>query len=484
MDNRILMQKKKEQTDSSALFISRKECEMQSAVKKTLQSAGVEEGDNIVVAVSGGIDSLVLLDLLRTIADEIGVNIVVCHVDHQMRAESAQDAKYVSDLCERWQIRCHTERVDVWARVRRMGESPEEAARNLRYEVLGRLSQELGGAKVVLAHHQDDQAETVLLHLLRGTGLRGLGGMRLLQKNLIRPLLPFKKQELEKYAAIHDLIPCEDVTNYDTKYLRNRIRHQLLPELESCQPQIRQMLCRLATLSQEDEDYLEMAAESCWHQIVTTDGARCEVDRKAFCHMPIAMQRRLVRRGVQTVLNEEGGLSFAHSERLRLMIIQGHVGAVCPLKGKGILRCDYEKAIFSISNDIAGAKVLPRQLIIGENVVLDEVGIAIQADIKDIPDAHYEVWFDAEKVAFPLHIRSRRMGDVIATCGKNGKKKLKKELIDCKIAVLERDKIPIVCDANDTILWVVGVRTTNVAQVNSNTKQYLCLKSEKEIVLL
>lgn len=468
----------------SALFISRKEYEMQSAVKKTLQSAGVKAGDNIVVAVSGGVDSLVLLDLLRSIAGEIGVNIVVCHVDHQMRTESAQDAKYVSDLCERWKIRCHTERVDVWARVQRTGESPEEAARNLRYEVLGRLSQELGGVKIVLAHHQDDQAETVLLHLLRGTGLRGLGGMRLFQKNLLRPLLPFKKRELEEYAAIHGLIPCEDVTNYDTKYLRNRIRHRLLPELESYQPQIRRMLCRLATVAQEDEDYLEMAADSYWKQIVVLSDGRCEVKRAAFCDIPMAMQRRIVRRAVETVLGCEGGLSFVHSERLRLMIAEGHVGAVCPLKEKGILRCDYEKAIFSCQPDMPCERLVPRQLLIGETQILDEVGIRIWADIKEVPDPQYEVWFDAEKVSFPLHIRSRHAGDVIATRGKRGKKKLKKELIDCKIAVLERDKIPLVCDADDTILWVVGVRTANVAQVNSDTKQYLCLKSEKEIILL
>lgn len=468
----------------SALFISKKECEMRSAVKKTLQSAEVKAGDHIIVAVSGGIDSLVLLDLLRSIADEIGIMIVVCHVDHQMRAESVQDAKYVSDLCERWQIKCHTERVDVWARVQRTGESPEEAARNLRYEVFGRLSQELGGAKIVLAHHQDDQAETVLLHLLRGTGLRGLGGMRLFQKILLRPLLPFKKRELEEYAAIHGLTPCEDITNYDTKYLRNRIRHQLLPELELYQPQIRRMLCRLATVAQDDEDYLETEAESYWNRIVSFSEGRCEVKRDAFCDIPMAMQRRIVRRAVETVLGCEGGLSFAHSERLRLMIAEGHVGTVCPLKEKGILRCDYEKAIFSCQSEKPCERLTPRQLMLGETRILDEVGIRIRADIKEVPDPQYEVWFDADKVSFPIHVRSRRAGDVIATRGKRGKKKLKKELIDCKIAVLERDKIPLVCDANDTILWVIGVRTANVAQVNSDTKQYLCLKCEKEIVLL
>lgn len=455
---------------------------MQSAVEKTLQKAGVKAGDALIVAVSGGVDSLVLLHLLRHIAERMAIRPVVCHVNHQMRAEAGEDANYVAGLCDTWQIPCRIACVDVWSRVQETGESAEEAARNLRYNVLYRISDELDGAKIVLAHHQDDQAETVLLHLLRGTGLSGLGGMRTIRKRLLRPLLPFAKNELIAYAKEHRLIPCEDMTNYDTAYLRNRIRHKLLPELESYQPKIRQSLCQLATLAQDEEDFLEVMTDSYWNRVARTATRRCEIDRRLYRSLAIAMQRRLLRRAVQWVLGKVGGLSFVHGERLREMIVSAHSGSTCPLLTVGILRCEYERAVLSYEED-SPVQVSERQLPVGEDVVLEEVGVSLRADIRETPEAQYDLCFDAEKVAFPLHIRSRRAGDILLTRGQAGKKKLKKELIDCKIAILERDRIPLVCDANDTILWVVGVRGANVAQVTPDTKQYLCLKSKKEIVL-
>lgn len=467
----------------SALFISKKECEMRSAVKKTLRAAGVKEKDRLIVAVSGGVDSIVLLHVLRGLAEEMAIELIVCHVDHRMRDESAHDAEYVAEMCHKWNITCRTECVDVWARVRTTGESPEEAARNLRYDVFYRLSEELGGAKIVLAHHRDDQAETVLLHLLRGTGTCGLGGIRRVRGRLLRPFLMFAKSELEAYAAEYGLVPCVDMTNYDTKYLRNRIRHQLLPELESYQPQVRRMLCRLAQLSQEEEDFMEAATDGYWERIMQVGDEGCAVDREAFRQTPLAIQRRLVRRAVQTVLDREGGLSFAHSERLRQMITDGRTGTVCPLSERGILRCAYDRAVFEVQERIKMQGIAERCLAIGEENAVEECHTTIRVEIKDTLDGTENVVFDADLAVLPLHIRSRRAGDVIATRGKAGKKKLKKELIDCKIAISERDMIPLVCDANDTILWVVGVRTANIAQVNAQTKQYLCLKSKKEIVL-
>lgn len=452
---------------------------MRSAVKETLQKANVKVGDRLIVAVSGGVDSLVLLHLLRDIADEMTLELTVCHVDHQMREASASDARKVEDLCRKWRIVCRTRRVDVWERVRMTGQSPEEAARDLRYGVLYCLSEELGNAKIVLAHHQDDQAETVLLHLLRGSGIRGLGAMRSVRGRLLRPLLTFAKHELETYAQEHGLIPCEDMTNYDTRYLRNRIRHDLLPVLTSYQPQIRKGLCQLAELSQDDDDFLETMAERYWDRIVRTKKLRCEVDRAAFRQAPIAMQRRIIRRAVQTVGQQSGGVSFTHSERLRQTVADGRVGAVCPLGERGILRCDYDQAIFQEKQDMRAVKLTRRELTLGHDTVIEQADMVICAEIKDALDGQEEAVFDAAAVSLPLHVRGRRAGDVIATHGKTGKKKLKKELIDCKIAVLERDRLPLVCDADDTILWVVGIRKANIAEVNSDTKQYLCLKSKR-----
>ena len=452
---------------------------MRDTVKRTL--LGIEPNRPLVLAVSGGVDSLVLLHLLTDMRDEMGRDLFVCHVDHAMRDVSADDARYVETLCETWGVPCYTERVDVWERVRETGESPEEAARNLRYGVLRRYAKKLGGAYIVLAHHAGDQAETVLLHLLRGSGTTGLGGMRIVSGDLVRPLLSFDKQAIEAYARAHDIVPCEDETNSDITYLRNRVRRVLLPELASYQPQIAESLCRLASVMQADEDFLAQATDEWWARIVRTDSGRIIVARKAFCEAPLALQRRLVRKCVSAVLGRVGGLSLAHCDRLRDMIACAHAGSRCPIRGEGYLTTTYDEAIFSRGEEAHTVKIDKRPLPLGEATVLEAVGITVRAELTDTMDRRDSVYFDADKVAFPLHVRSRKDGDIIAARGKTGKKKLKKELIDCKIAVSERDSIPLVCDADDNILWIVGIRTAHIAQPDEQTKQYLCLTSEKEI---
>ncbi len=463
----------------SALFIYvRKGSKMRDTVKRTL--LGIEQKRPLVLAVSGGVDSLVLLHLLVDLREEMGLDLFVCHVDHAMRDVSADDARYVEMLCETWGVPCYTERVDVWKRVRLAGESPEEAARNLRYGVLRRYAKKLGGAYIVLAHHAGDQAETVLLHLLRGSGTTGLGGMRIVSGDLVRPLLSFDKQEIEAYARAHDIVPREDETNSDITYLRNRVRHVLLPELASYQPQIADKLCRLANIMQADEDFLEQATDEWWARIVRTDSGRIIVARKPFREAPLAIQRRIVRRCVSAVLGRVGGMSLVHCDRLREMISCAHAGSRCPITGEGQLTCMYDEAVFSHGEPHA-AKLTARPLPLGGATVLDKVGITVRAELTDTMDRPDAVYFDADKVVFPLHVRSRKDGDIITTRGKTGKKKLKKELIDCKIAVTERDSIPLVCDADDNILWVVGVRTAHIAQPDIDTKRYICFTSEKEI---
>ena len=451
---------------------------MRDTVKRTLLD--LDKDRPLVLAVSGGVDSLVLFDLLVRLKDEMELRLSVCHVDHAMRDASADDARYVASLCEMRGIDCHTERVDVWRRVQETHESPEEAARNLRYGVLRRYADSIGGAYIVLAHHAGDQAETVLLHLLRGSGTTGLGGMRVISGDLVRPLLAVTKDAIEAYAREHDIIPREDETNSDITYLRNRVRHVLLPELTAYQPQIVGNLCRLATVVQADEDFLEEMADEWWERIAHAEDGRIIVSRDGFYKAPLAIRRRLVRRAVSTILGHDGGLSLAHCDRLCEMVISAHAGSRCPIARTGHLTCTYDEAIFSHAQQRT-AKLVARQLPLGEKIVIEEVGITLYAELTSAMNRDGNVYFDADKIAFPLCIRSRREGDIIASRGKTGKKKLKKELIDCKIAVTERDSVPLVCDADDRILWVVGVRIAHTARPDANTKQYLYLTSEKEI---
>ncbi|MDE3230057.1 MAG: tRNA lysidine(34) synthetase TilS, partial [Chloroflexota bacterium] len=298
-------------------------------------------GATVVAAVSGGADSLCLLGTLLALreARQSGApgEIVVATLDHGLRgAAGAEDARWVAELAASLGLRCIAGQVDARAHAKARRLSPEDAARRLRYTFLRRVAGEVGAARIALGHTLDDQAETVLLHLLRGSGLDGLAGMRPLRGDLARPLLELTHAQTVAWCAARGWLPREDVTNRDERYLRNRVRRRLLPLLEAYNPGVRRTLARNAAYIADDLALLEALTDEAWAEaVVGEDAARIELRLASLREAAPALRRRLLRRAARRLASDDateaGGLEARHMALIERLIAGGRTGAMLTL---------------------------------------------------------------------------------------------------------------------------------------------------------
>ena len=298
----------------------------------------VSRGNRVLIGVSGGADSVALLHLLAALRSSLGIDLLIGHVDHQLRVDSAQDAEEVATLAKRLGVPLECVTRDVRREAEGRGWSLEDAARRVRYEALRDIARRGGASRLALAHTADDQAETVLMRLIRGAGLTGLTGIprtRPLQEIVvIRPLLGFWRSELLAYLAHHQLTYCEDPTNRDPAFLRNRIRTQLLPVLErEYNPHIKALCCQLAEQCQVDRAYLQAAATRYWKRLVKRHGHTLLIRREGLARQPEAIQRSLVRLAIQQLQGDLNGFEFRHWRQIQRLTTGQPVGAVVDLPG-------------------------------------------------------------------------------------------------------------------------------------------------------
>jgi tRNA(Ile)-lysidine synthase len=375
-------------------------------------------GEAVVAGVSGGPDSTALAHA----AAQAGARVTVAHLDHGWRPGSAADAEAVAELSRRLRAPFRTERAEGLRR-------SEAAARAARYEFLARVAREVGAAKVAVAHTADDQAETVLMRLIRGAGLDGLAGMPRRRPlvpgvELVRPLLRVPRARVLAYCREHDLPWLEDETNRDRAWLRNRVRHELLPLLERrFNPRVREALLRTAALLADDA-----AALDGWtRREYRRDGGGLVLDGS----LPVAVRRRLVRR----FWAEETGLPPLPSRHVERLL----AGPASLPRGWRGERRDGRLWLRAAASDRPApfSYVLP-------------VPGAV-----DVPEAGVRV--TAEGEGGPLVVRSRRAGDRLRPWGGRGERKLQDVLVDAKVPRDERDRLAIVTAPDGTLLWVVGV---------------------------
>ncbi len=280
---------------------------------------------HVVLAVSGGVDSLCMADAVLAIAPRLALRPLIAHLDHGLRGdESAADAEYVRAYAAGRDVPCTIERTDVMALARAHKQSVELAAREARYRFLARAAEAHDARLVALAHHADDQAETVLLRLIRGTGLHGLRGMQMhdvlpTAPHLIavRPLLRISRAEIEQYCREQKLQPRHDATNDALHHTRNRIRHELLPFLERYNPNIRTTLTRLADTVASDVEIVEQATQAAFDRIARPAGAGIEIDRQAWRALPQGLQRATLREAVRRSKGDVTGLQYSAVEEAR-----------------------------------------------------------------------------------------------------------------------------------------------------------------------
>lgn len=438
----------------------------------------IEKGDRVIVAVSGGPDSMALLHILQNLAGEMQFDLVAAHINHGLRPEADEEQRFVAKQCRRWNVSCYTEEINVRDLARQSKTSLEDAGRIARYRFLNALQAQLGAQSIATAHHRDDVAETVLLHLLRGAGLQGLRGILPRNGQIIRPLLPLGKEQLLSYLNQHDIKYCLDMSNVDPTFLRNRIRQQLIPELQqNYNPRIVDSLNQMAELLRADHELLEQEIERYWGMVLLkADNNTIILDHSGFIKAPLAAQRRLIMRAFSVLTGQAGWEGQDVEQVLRLSTKMGSA-KVLQLKKKVRVNKSYDKMIFTktwsrpikFSLDIS----VPGQLSLPDGG--PSYHFYLQNHQHYIPQAE-DICLDYDKMVLPLILRSRQEGDVFWPAGFSGHKKIKKYFIDQKIPCWERDMVPILASREGEIYAVLGHCIGQQAVVDLQTRTLLVIK--------
>ena len=418
----------------------------------------LQTGQSVAVALSGGRDSVCLLHILNQLSNGLSFHLMAVHVNHGLREEADQDEAFCRQLCRGWGIELQVKRVDVSARVRETGESVEEAARNLRYEAFEKVIAEGTAQRIALAHHQQDQAETVLLHLLRGSGLTGLCGMKALRLPYIRPLLEVDKAEIGAYIIQNELPYVEDGSNQDTAFRRNHIRHQLLPLLQQeYNPEIVKSLAQMAMRLQEEEAYLEEQTPE-----VPEDG----LSVSWLTQYPINLEKRILRKWLRKKGLEQD-VQQVHLDQL-IDLAKGKTGRRISLP-KGLT---IEKAydILNIRRSVPCPALQQGFPSFEMDFIPLETARRQWNSREQVPALPEEKWLSADELKQRPVWRTRRTGDYIVAAG--GRKKLKDFMIDEKIPRAERDSLPLLADGAH-VLWVFGYRISDAVKITENTQRVL-----------
>ena len=469
-----------------------------SALRREIVSNGLV-GASLVVAVSGGPDSTALAHGLAALRDELGLRLHAAHLDHGLRPEASDaDADFVRGLADGLGMPLTIERVDTPAFRAERKLSTEDAARRLRYGFLARVVEEQGADCVALGHTLDDQAETALMHVLRGSGLAGLRGMRAVSRmdvegeravTLFRPMLPVAKSETLAYCAENGLAARLDESNLSTEFTRNRVRLELMPQLERYNPSVRDALSRLAAAAAMDMDFIMGEVERAADGVLAVEGDSATFDRRGFTGLHPAIGRHLLMYAVRALRGDGADLEASHvSDMFRLMSE--------PSSGKGVdlpggMRFQtvggHARIAPSVSDDCPLPEGVGAPFPIRVPGVTDLGGWRITACVEAASEGGFPASakggtafmerFDADVMGERLLVRRRVAGDRFQPLGMVGEKKLKRFMIDEGVPRSWRDRVPLV-ESGGRIAWVVGWRMADWAKVRGDSRRVLRVEFE------
>ena len=441
----------------------------------------VRAGQRVLCALSGGADSVALAHILRSAADAAGYEVCAAHVHHGIRAESDEEFEFVKSLCDSMDMRLFTTRVDVPRIAQNTGEGIESAARRIRYEFFYRTAREQNCDLIALAHHSRDQAETVLMHALRGASVSGLAGMRPKSGMLIRPLLDVDPEELREYLNEHNLDFREDKTNADTRYTRNYVRHVILPDCERAYPGSRAGLCRLAKAAARDDDYMSSVADVAVRECLFEYPGGEFIVADKFRSLHPAIQARIAARamrnsghdpeqaGIERLLAALDGQTTNLPGDVRVSLGTNRIYLEYAGNGRGGRLLD----ALGESHDIS-IETIPTQIetSIGKLNIEPEL---LEADGSlHLGDGRWEQAVDAAALE-GAQLRFRRAGDTIWPLGAPGEKKLKDYYIDKKVDRQVRGFLPVVARGS-CVLWALGVGVARDCAVTPDTSKTALLR--------
>jgi tRNA(Ile)-lysidine synthase len=455
----------------------------------------IHAGDTVLVGVSGGPDSVALVHILLALAPKFSFQVVIAHLNHCLRQdESTRDEAFVVSLADKLDLPLHAERQDVRRYQNKHHLSLEEAARKVRYRFYDSIASKFGYEKIALGHHSDDNAELILMYLLRGSGPLGLSGIPPVRDDkIIRPLIEIKRTEIMDYIAVKGLEYVVDSSNRDSQYLRNKIRNRLIPELKAeYNPKLLDTLNRLASILDAEEEWIENLIQAVFKKVIVFEKqGQIGFDISELNQQPIAVRRRLIRMAVLNVKGNLRKLAFAHVEAAVKLAQNGPDSGSLDLPDR--TRITRQNEVLIISREAQNLRHLastpllssmpdyeyrlaePAEIFIKEaalKIRFSEIPQEQSPDWRSFGKGTQTAYFDMDKIRFPLVIRNFRPGDRFSPLGMTGRQKLKKFFIDHKVSRTERRKIPILLSRNE-IIWVVGHRLDNAAKIGPQTRRLL-----------
>lgn len=448
----------------------------------------------LLVAVSGGPDSVCLLHILVKLQDELGIRLHVAHLNHQLRgADSEGDAQYVAELANRLGIPATIERRDVKAYRAQQRLSLEEAAREVRYTFLTEVAKSIGASRAAVGHTTGDHVETILMHLVRGSGTRGLRGLQPCSGwqrqgsslTVIRPLLSISREDTVSYCHRHQLMPRLDVSNLSLSPLRNRIRLELLPLMQSYNPQVSEALLRMAQIAGDDLDFINEEGMRLWGQIAQEHENTIVLNRERFLELPRALKRHLLRVAIEKLIGLKD-IETRHIEQL-VAALNKPAGRKISLPEGLSFVVEYDRYLLGLDP----AALSPFPIMEGEFALAIPgethlPGWQVEATVLDpsavkgigLVNNDFTAYFDRDKTGDRLTVRARQRGDRFQPLGMSQPKKVGEFMIDARIPQSWRGRIPIICSPGQ-ILWIVGWRIDERVKVTEVTRQVLRLEFKR-----
>ncbi|HOQ37958.1 MAG TPA: tRNA lysidine(34) synthetase TilS [Acetivibrio sp.] len=453
----------------------------------------INKGDGIVIGVSGGPDSLCLLHILYSLKDKMGLKLFVAHVNHMLRGdESLKDESFVGDICRKLNIVFESVHIDIGKLAKERGLSLEEAGRMERYRFFDSVADRYGAERIAVAHNKNDQAETVLMNIIRGSGLDGLKGMEYKRGRIIRPFLQIERAEIENYCREHGLEPRVDSSNLENIYTRNRIRLDLIPHIDSLfKTDIVKSIGRLADLVREDSSFIEEQIDKVYNNInieVKESEATLNISEIKGYH--IAVIRRIIRNIIKEIRGNLKGIESIHVDSITDLIENGRTGAMLHLPGGLRVLKSYEMLKIYMGEKEAGVPDFNKRVTVPGATRIDEINSSVEAfiidepkNIKDFNKAKSDSmvqFFDYDRLKDGINIRYRKDGDIFKPLGSVGTKKLKEFFIDSKIPRHIRDRIPLISKDKE-IVWIIGYKISDKFKVTENTKTILKLIFKRDM---
>ncbi len=443
----------------------------------------VQRGDSVLLAVSGGVDSVVMFDLFRKIQERWDLSLAVVHVNHGLRKRTAmRDETFVRGLAKQAGFRCYTVQCDVPMKARQKGISIEVAGREARFQSFNRLMKRIGFDKTALGHQANDQAETILYHLLKGSGIRGIRGIPPKRGRFIHPLLSLSRSEVEDYAREFKLMHVEDASNHSRKYTRNRLRWDVLPCLErAVGGPVVGTICRTGAGMGEVEEFVTEVSNRARALVLQEHpGGEIVLDIGPFLHYFTTIRKTILIQVLEGFFPLSKPVDFHLIERIHQLAVSGKSGAT--------IDCGQGMTAVRSRNTIAFHRSMPairsRTVRIDEAVLLEEQALCFRSHL--FPHANQTIEFsgdgrreylDYDTLPLPLRIRSLRPGDKFMPLGMENKKKVQDFFVDEQVPNYRRRSVPLLV-GQDEIIWIAGYRIDHRYRLTEDTKRVLRVEIE------